>query len=220
MSMQKDSSILEEQFKAILEQAVERVKTEEDPIVISEYKKLFKKYVPFTLRTYVGAFLAKEMASSGFSLSKNFRKSSNRQGRFDSSSRRDSQTENFSRSRFDRSASTRTEREPSNNPRITIDEDKAVTIFIGMGRNRGVYARDVIGLITQRASIDRDRIGEIKVLDNYSFVQVYIEDADSIISLLNGSDYRNRKLAVSYAHKKERTEESGDISRDDSASQE
>ncbi len=212
MSMQNNNSNLEEQFKAILEQAVEKVKTEEDPIVISEYKKLFKKYVPFTLRSYVAAFLAKEMATSGFIMSRNSRRSSHRHGRGDSGFRRDSSSDGNSKSRFDRSSTAKSDREQAPAARITIDEDKAVTIFIGMGRNRGVYARDIIGLITQRASIDRDRIGEIKVLDNYSFVQVYIEDADTIISLINGSDYRNRKLAVSYAHKKDKDDTAAESS--------
>ncbi len=202
MSMQSNRSSLEEQFQELLTQAVERVRSEEDPIVISEFKKLFKKNVPFTLRTYVAAFLAKEMTASGFSLSGNSRRFS-KGGRFEKNSRRETKTEVYAKP--ERNSTPRPERESA--PRITIDEDKAVTIFIGMGRNRGVYARDIIGLITQRASIDRERIGDIKILDNYSFVQVYIEDAENIISLINGSDYRNRKLTVSFAHKKEREDE-------------
>ena len=55
----------------------------------------------------------------------------------------------------------------------------------------------------QRAALERDRIGEIRVLDNYSFVQVYAEDADKIIEALNGTDYRNRKITVSHSRKKD-----------------
>ncbi len=218
MSMQNRSSILEEQFKAVLEEAVERVRSEEDPIVLNEYKKLFKKHVPFTLRSYVAAFLSKEMAAGGLSFSKNTRRSHGK-GKFEKSNRRDNQ-EAFTKQRTERSSGSRSEKDGTPFTRITIDEDKATTIFIGMGRNRGVYARDIIGLITQRASIERERIGEIKVLDNYSFVQVYIEDADGIISNINGSDYRNRKLAVSYAHKKEKSEGTEDSAAVDSDVQE
>ncbi|MCQ2590877.1 MAG: hypothetical protein MJ179_10675, partial [Treponema sp.] len=42
-----------------------------------------------------------------------------------------------------------------------------------------------------------------KVLANYSFVQLYTEDAQTAIDKLNGYDYRGRKLAVSYSHQKE-----------------
>ena len=204
MSMQKNSSGFEEQFRAFLQEAIEKVQSEEDPIVLNDFKKLFKKTVPFARRSYVAAFLAKEMLSRGFQLSRGSRRTNNRTSRFEKQSRTDrtEKAESFSKSRAEKTSTPRPEREASFT-RVTIDEDKATTIFIGMGRNRGVYARDVIGLITQRAGIDRERIGEIKILDNYSFVQVYIEDADTIISLTNGTDYRNRKLAVSFAHKKE-----------------
>ena len=50
--------------------------------------------------------------------------------------------------------------------------------------------------------IDRERIGDIKVLANYSFVQLYTEDCQTVIDKLNGYDYRGRKLAVSFSRQK------------------
>jgi len=55
----------------------------------------------------------------------------------------------------------------------------------------------------QTAQIEREHIGEIRVLDNYSFVQVLTDDAEAVISALNESEYRGRKLAVSYSRKRE-----------------
>lgn len=55
----------EERFVAILEEAINKVKTEEDPVVLTEMKKLFKKHVPFTLRSYVAAYLASQ-SGQGF----------------------------------------------------------------------------------------------------------------------------------------------------------
>ena len=40
-------------FASILKDAVSKVKTEEDPEVLTDLKKQFKKNVPFTLRMYV-----------------------------------------------------------------------------------------------------------------------------------------------------------------------
>ncbi len=160
MSMQNNRSVSEEQIQALLALAVEKVKSEEDPIVLNEYKKLFKKHVPFTLRNYVAAFLAKEMVSSGVSIAGNSRRNMNKGGRFEKGNRKDSKQDNYSKTE----RPPRPERDSTPAPRVTIDEDKAATIFIGMGRNRGVYARDIIGLITQRASIERERIGDIKFL--------------------------------------------------------
>ena len=52
-------SFEEQRFVEMLKNAVERVKNEEDPVELNQYKKLFKKNVPFTLRSYVAAYLAK-----------------------------------------------------------------------------------------------------------------------------------------------------------------
>ena len=177
----------EEKFIEILQNAVEKVKTEEDPIELNNYRKLFKKNVPFALRNYVAAFLAKS-AEGGFRrgsyrrYEKDFRHEG---GRFNKESR----------SEFDAQPSTRN----------VIDESLASTIFISIGRNRHVFPKDLINLITENTSLEKSRIGEIRVLDNYSFVQFYTEDCDTVIKALDGYTFRGRKLTVSFSKKKSDT---------------
>ena len=60
----------EEQITAFLKEAVETVKTEEDPDVLNAYRKIFRKNVPFTLRSYIAAYLIKEFEGSAFPRSK------------------------------------------------------------------------------------------------------------------------------------------------------
>ncbi len=190
--MKRDFQINEEQFIALLEDAVAKVKTEEDPVVLTEYKKIFKKVVPLTLRSYVGAYLAKN-AAGGF----------RHRPRRDRISPRDRRHhEDFSRNSVDGESVVR-----QKTPRIVIDEADAATIFIGIGRNRHVFPRDLVGLIAQVVQIERERIGSIKVLDNYSFVQLYKDDADKVINVLNGYDYRGRKLVVSFSRKRDEVED-------------
>lgn len=194
MSTKNDFQINEEQFIAFLEDAVLKVKTEEDPVVLTEYKKLFKKVVPLTLRSYVGAYLAKNAlgGTTGF----------RHRTRRDKFSSRDRRHDNFARNMNDEDGVSRPK-----TPRVVIDEADAATIFIGIGRNRHVFPRDLVGLIAQVVQLDRERIGSIKVLENYSFVQLYKEDADKVINTLNGYDYRGRKLAVSFSRKREDAED-------------
>lgn len=103
-----------------------------------------------------------------------------------------------------------------NEPRVSLPEDLATTLFVSIGRNRRVYPRDIISLIMQNSGIEREHIGEIRVLDNYSFVQVLTVDAEKVIETLNEVEYRGRKLSVS--HSRKRDEQNGSGSRDDSAS--
>lgn len=194
MSTKNDFQINEEQFIAFLEDVVSKVKTEEDPVILTEYKKIFKKVVPLTLRSYVGAYLAKKALGGTTS----FR----HRPRRDKFSSRDRRHDGFTRNIADEDGTVR-----SKTPRVVIDEADATTIFIGIGRNRHVFPRDLVGLIAQVVQLDRERIGTIKVLENYSFVQLYKDDADRVINTLNGYDYRGRKLAVSFSRKRDDIED-------------
>lgn len=200
----KQNEIIEtEQFTAFLQDAIAKVTTEEDPLVLNEYKKLFKKTVPLTLRSYVAAFIVKNICTSGNSKFK-----SHKDRREDKYSSRD-------RKRFTEDTAKKEKTEISTDEdsttrvkptRVVIDEALASKIFVGIGRNRHVYPKDLVGLISQVAQIDRERIGLIRVLDNYSFVQLFTEDADKVIAALNDYEYRGRKLVVSFSRKKEEAE--------------
>lgn len=196
--MPSNNSFDESRFVALLEDAISKVKTEEDPIVLTEMKKLFKKHVPFTLRTYVAAYLAKQ-ASQGF------RGGSRSQARYETggrggSSRRERPLAQRRRELDGETAAV----EPRPAPRrVTIDEEHAATIFIGIGKNRRVYTRDLITLLMQICKLDRERIGRIRNQENYSFVELFKEDVDDVIATLNGYSYKGRNLMVSYARKKD-----------------
>lgn len=181
-------SFEEQRFVDMLKNAVERVKNDEDPVELNQYKKLFKKNVPFALRSYVAAYLAKNSVYGG--------RRDNFRGRRDGFK---------GRGRYDQGEKFfRQDREPA--PRVVIDEELAATIFISVGRNRRVFPRDLISLIVQNSSVERSRIGDIRVLDNYSFVQLYAEDCDKVISSLDGLEYRGRKLSCSYSRKSDDSE--------------
>ena len=172
----------EEQITAFLKEAVETVKTEEDPDVLNAYRKIFRKNVPFTLRSYIAAYLIKEFEGSAFPRSKPYSRRPN--------------------PRFgDRSRGCFSDRPPVERP--MLEPSESVSIFMSVGRSRRVFPRDIITLLIQNADISRERIGDIRILDNYSFVQVMNEDADKIIEKLNDFPYRGKNLSVSYSRKPE-----------------
>ncbi|MBN2619248.1 MAG: DbpA RNA binding domain-containing protein [Spirochaetales bacterium] len=85
--------------------------------------------------------------------------------------------------------------------RVNIIKAGEKSLFINIGKNRRVYPSDLIQLISKSANIDKENIGNIKILDNYSFINISEEKADAVISVLDGSDYRGRKLTVNFAKK-------------------
>lgn len=98
---------------------------------------------------------------------------------------------------------TGTDRGGDNGARGKKETDNFTSIFVGVGKNRHVYPKDLIELFTEVEGIEKGEIGQIKILDNYSFVEISGEKAKDAIGRLNGKDYRGRKLNVNYARKKE-----------------
>jgi hypothetical protein len=97
--------------------------------------------------------------------------------------------------------SKRRERSSRSDKHETENRDQQ-SIFVSIGRNRRVHTRDLITFFTSADGITSDDIGQIKVLDNYSFVEVNKEKAQSAIEALNGQELRGRKLTVNFARRK------------------
>jgi ATP-dependent RNA helicase DeaD len=80
---------------------------------------------------------------------------------------------------------------------------KITKLFLSMGKNRRVFPRDLIQLFMDRLKAERSQIHDIKVLDNYSFVEVDSSLAGRAIQELSGIEFKDRTLAVNYARKRE-----------------
>jgi hypothetical protein len=85
---------------------------------------------------------------------------------------------------------------------MTLPEEESKRLFISIGKNRRLFPREVITLIMSKSSAAREDIGIIRILDNYSFVQVRDTKADEIIATLSGLKFRGRTLTVNYAKPK------------------
>jgi len=204
MAFNREFRINEDQVAEFLESATDKVKTTENVDMLSDLNKLFKKNVPLTVRKYVLAYLLKEALKHYHSFGNNHRDHNERNDRREKSNSRNlrERTSNT----FSETAAPAVEERPRH-PRVEIPEGEGTSIFISIGKNRRVYPRDLVGLLIGVAGIDRESIGDIKVLANYSFVQLYTKDAQTAIDKLNGYEYRGRKLAVSYSRQKTDEEE-------------
>ena len=196
MSFRKENEIDMDQLAAFLKDAVEKVKTQENPDLLNDIKKVYKKNVPFTLRSYVAAYITKQCGTHFRPRREFYNDRKNRDYR------KDNQKVDFKQNKSVEETTSENTESRTPHPRVQIDEALATTIFVGIGRNRRVYPRDLVGLLISVAGLERDRIGDIRVLANYSFVQLFTEDSDKAINALNGYEYRGRKLSVSYSRQK------------------
>lgn len=173
----------------------EKFKTDADLQLLSEYRTLFKKEVPLSRRSWMAAYLLM-LLDQGQGNTGRFDKNRDRErgGRnFEERNSSDAGTGNF------RQENPRPEFPRSESPRRSLPEEESRRLFISIGRNRRVFPREILGLINSRIEISRDDIGAIRIMDNYSFVQVRDSVADDIIEALNGTLFRGRTLTVNYA---------------------
>ena len=89
---------------------------------------------------------------------------------------------------------------------VSIPEEESKYLFISIGKNRRLFPREIITLLVSKTSCAREDIGNIRILDNYSFIQVRDKKSDEIIAALTGLKFRGRTLTVNYAKPKENQE--------------
>ena len=148
------SDILTDGMQSAIDLMIKKIREKEEPELLADYRKLFKKTVPLTIRPWVTAYLFKEALS----------------------------------------------RYGGNSGKKMVAD--GVNLFVGVGKKRKVYPKDLIQLFMEKGKISREDIGEIKILDSYSFVMIKQGSADKLIKNMNGLSFRGRKLNVNYAKKK------------------
>ncbi len=155
--MGKPDNFNSDDLAPVIENLIDQVKNQEDPDVLNAYKKVFKKQIPMTLRSWVAAYMLKELSQ---------KRRGNREIR---------------------------------------DIADGTSLFVSIGRNRKVFPKDLVHLFVNTGKVDRSNIGDIKILDNYSFITISQSAADAAVDNLDGIDYRGRKLTVNLAKKKSGT---------------
>lgn len=214
----------------------------DDIELLEDLKKVYKRIIPFSKRMYVAAYLLKRMLDNGITSNKSYistgrggKQSAQKMPRQGNVSRAD--TDGGSRVPLRSTGSSKPmtaayttsanatpqgdsgagDEEKHPHLKVEIPIDQMATIFVSIGRGRRVYPRDLVGLFVNVAGVERQRIGGIRVMSGYSFVQVYKDDGDGIIAKLNGYDYRGKSLVVSYSREKENSTDNAQESTSPSA---
>ena len=201
------SSINKEKTKKTIAGILDKIRTEADPALLDQYLRLFRKEVSFFNRSKAAAYLLMQMQMQMHS----------DQGKGPRSAGRG----DFSRRNDTAAAKTKAEKRPANAgdgdaQRYPLAEEDSIRLFFSMGRNRRVFPREILGLINTKTAIPKEDIGAIRILDNYSFVQVRDTVAEQIIEALNGMSFRGRPLTVNYAETRDNTgEDDTDVSEED-----
>jgi len=88
-------------------------------------------------------------------------------------------------------------------PLSPASEKDTVNLFVNIGKTRKVYPKDLSKLFSSLLQINHKELGNIKVMDNYSFIEIPKRYAEKAIQLIDGTDFRGKKITVNYARKRE-----------------
>ena len=160
---------------------LDKIRTEADPWLLDEYHSLFKKEISLFHRSKVAAYLlmlCDQGKTPHFAKQADFSRAEKNKSRKAGKDKRDAS---------------------SDSQRYPLADEESKRLFFSVGRSRRVFPREILGLINTKTAIPKEDIGAIRILDNYSFVQVRDTVAEKIIDALNGYMFRGRTLTVNYA---------------------
>ncbi len=161
-----------EKLKNLIGDITHAIHHDEDPIELTKVRKYVRKYTNVFNRGYILAYLLKQSLEGDGSRTPRRKQQSSDRKSSDKKSR-DSQT----------------------------SADKQ-SVFVSIGRSKRVRSRDLITFFTSSGALSEGDLGQVKVLDNYSFVEVAADKAQAAIEELNGQELRGRKLTVNFARRK------------------
>jgi len=170
-------SVSEEALKAAARSYLERIAQEAKPQELRRMKRIYRASVPLGLRGSLAAFLLRELSSKSGIAPSAAPGRSGRSGRSGPSGR-------------------------AAQPAPAVSGNIA-RLFMNVGRNRRIFPNDILELLTTQLAIKRSEIGEVRVLDNYSFVEIQSRHAARAVAELTGKELKGKKLTVDYARPRE-----------------
>ena len=98
----------------------------------------------------------------------------------------------------------------SENKEDTVEDDYndtgaaagMVRLFINVGRNHRIKAKDIVGSIASNTGISGRVIGTIDIYDKYTFVEVPREYAREVLVLMKDNSIKGSKINIEPANRK------------------
>ncbi len=164
-----------------------KTKADPNPEELEQLKRLIKKNVPFTLRSYFMAYLLREMLNAN------------------SPKTRTAPPQRTTKAKQTPKGPQAAEKKQER-PAPKRREDKALpegarTLYLNIGKMKRLYAKELSLLLQKELEITREDIFSLRIHDKYSFISMTEENCEKAIAKLNGMDIKGRTAAVSYSNK-------------------
>jgi ATP-dependent RNA helicase DeaD len=86
-------------------------------------------------------------------------------------------------------------------PRVSANGDLPLRkLIVSGGRSAGLEPSDVVHAITSATGLDGESVRNVRVLEQFAFVEVPERDAERVIELAGGTSVRGHTLALELAN--------------------
>ncbi|MBN1522904.1 MAG: DEAD/DEAH box helicase [Spirochaetales bacterium] len=86
--------------------------------------------------------------------------------------------------------------------RLLSRKAKFTTLFVNVGRTRDISAEEIKKHFCSKLNISPAQIKDVRMFDNYSFVEIDDEVAKKAIDTLSNTEFKGKSIAVSFSRKK------------------
>jgi len=169
-----------------------KTKADPNPEELEHLKRLIKKNVPFTLRSYFMAYLLREMLNANSPRTRTTTTVAQ-------APQRAAKAKPATKS--PPAESKKQERPPQKRREEKPLPEGAKTLYLNIGKMKRLYAKELSLLLQKELEITREDIFSLRIHDKYSFISMTEENCEKAIVKLNGMDIKGRTAAVSYSNK-------------------
>jgi DbpA RNA binding domain len=83
-------------------------------------------------------------------------------------------------------------------PGIPLPPDLPATakVYVGIGKKDGATVNDLVAVLTKEVRLDRGKIGRVELRESYMLVEVPAQEAERVVSALNGTTIRRRRVTA------------------------
>ena len=185
----------EDQYGTLLASIVTDIKESQNLDELRQLRRIVRRHIPLSLRTYLGAYLLKMMSQRSVKSAAPSRRPRTRPAPADPGAPAHGGQTSTEDAAPARSRGEGTGRRP---PMARAGFKR---LFVNAGRVQRIQADDLKELFLNKLNLEEGQLGEVTVLGKYSFVEVAESQAETAIFNLSGVTLKGRKVAVDYARK-------------------
>lgn len=190
-------------FKDLLDQFERHIREDADLERLKVIRRQIRTALPLSVRRYLPAYLLQEAVGAGVpraAAGRDRPAATDRKPPLPAAPAE--RSERAAEAESATAAGPPAAREDAAPPEADGGGGEMARLFVSVGRSRRVSRQMLADLFVAKLDLPHDHLGEVRVLDNFSFIEVPSEFAQAAIDKISGETLNGRRVNVDYARSK------------------